>query len=358
MFQLKRRQTNAESEDETPLFSPSPSPSDEETTGTSLDRVLSPTNVGRELLLKMGWKEGSGLGLGGFGMIDPVPISEKRGNDLTGIGKTSLDVRTIVSSTANRRTMESERQLHEDETAKERRLARVESRKAQTNDVNQALKTYRCELCEKQYDRPSTYEAHLNSYDHHHKKRFMEMKSNIKGRDEAAGMLDKKRERERKREEREMVKMAQAAGIQMNAAIGVMKNANPTVVLSSNVGVGSSSGGGWKKVVSNTMPRQSSDPAPTQIVPGSAVTGWRSAFAAKDQIFKAAEILPGGTEQANVMVRRGPNQKGFFRSSGFSFLETSQSPAIAPPPPPPSEAHSPPPPPEDDAPPPPPTPPS
>ena len=102
--------------------------------------------------------------------MEPVPISEKRGGDLTGIGKTSLDTRSIASSTANRRAMESERQMHETEWEKDQRLALVETKQAQKEQVTHALKTYRCELCEKQYDRPSTYEAHLNSYDHHHKK--------------------------------------------------------------------------------------------------------------------------------------------------------------------------------------------
>jgi hypothetical protein len=118
----------------------------------------------------MGWREGSGLGVGGFGRVEPVPISDKRGGDFTGIGKASLDNRTIASSTATRKTLESERQLNETEAERENRLSLIERKQAQREDVSQALKTYKCELCQKQYDRPSTFEAHLNSYDHHHKK--------------------------------------------------------------------------------------------------------------------------------------------------------------------------------------------
>lgn len=159
-------------DDETPLSSPSPSESESEVdeSGTSLHRSLGSGNVGKSLLLKMGWREGCGLGVGGFGRVDPVPISDKRGGDLTGIGKTSLDTRTIASSTAARRTLESERQLIETEPERERRLLLMEKKQAQREDVSLALKTYRCELCQKQYDRPSTFDAHLNSYDHHHKK--------------------------------------------------------------------------------------------------------------------------------------------------------------------------------------------
>lgn len=161
-----------EDDDETPLSSPSPSDSESEDDeiGPSLHRSIGTSNVGRSLLLKMGWKEGSGLGIGGFGRVEPVPISDKRGGDLTGIGKLSLDTRTIASSTANRRTLESERQLNETESERLNRLEITEKKQAQKEDVNQALKTYFCETCSKQYDRPSTYEAHLNSYDHHHKK--------------------------------------------------------------------------------------------------------------------------------------------------------------------------------------------
>lgn len=138
--------------------------------GNSLNAALGAVNVGRNLLLKMGWTEGKGLGADGSGRIDPIPISEKRGGDLTGLGKMSLDVRTIAISTAGRRALESEKQLLESDAERERRLSNSEAKKAQKADVSQALKTFRCELCQKQYDRPSTFESHLNSYDHHHKK--------------------------------------------------------------------------------------------------------------------------------------------------------------------------------------------
>lgn len=171
---MKRPRSATDSDDETPLFSPSPSKSEseceDEAIDTSLYRSIGSGNLGRTLLLKMGWREGTGLGVGGFGRVDPVPISDKRGGDLTGIGKMSLDTRTIESSTANRRFLESERQLNETEAEREIRFITNEKKQAQKEDVTQALKTYRCDLCQKQYDRPSSFEAHLNSYDHHHKK--------------------------------------------------------------------------------------------------------------------------------------------------------------------------------------------
>ncbi|XP_019851233.1 PREDICTED: DNA ligase 1-like isoform X2 [Amphimedon queenslandica] len=44
-------------------------------------------------------------------------------------------------------------------------------------DATQELrKTYHCELCEKQYNKYSEYDNHLNSYDHHHRQRLKDLK--------------------------------------------------------------------------------------------------------------------------------------------------------------------------------------
>lgn len=163
-----------ESEDETPLFSSgssSASEQDDEMMGAAGPSAkVTSIDVGRQLLMKMGWKEGSGLGLSGNGIVNPIVISEKRGSDLTGIGKSSLDSRTIDSTTSKRRELQSERLLNETDEDRIRREALVETRQAQKDQVSLALQTYKCDICQKQYDRPSAYETHLTSYDHHHKK--------------------------------------------------------------------------------------------------------------------------------------------------------------------------------------------
>lgn len=316
LSQKLKRTHSGDEDDETPLFSPSPSNSEdgqeEEEIGTSLHRTLGSFNLGKDLLLKMGWKEGSGLGIGGFGRVDPIPISEKRGGDMTGIGKTSQDTRTIASSTANRRLLDSEKQLNETEAERLDRLALLGRKQAQKEDVIQALKTYRCELCQKQYDRPSTFEAHLNSYDHHHKKRFMEMKASQKGKIEATGALEKKREREKKRESKEMAKMAEAAGIQLQPST-IAPNVSTHTDASSLQQVNSiqtasktSGGSGWKKVVAQ-KPEIRDKPAATST--GS--SSWKR--------LEKPQSLSTSTTTASSIKPIAP-----FRSSGFNTLDTSR----------------------------------
>ncbi|CAZ80094.1 unnamed protein product [Tuber melanosporum] len=66
---------------------------------------------------------------------------------------------------------------------------------AKTESALQARKTFYCDLCSKGYSRSNEYEAHENSYDHQHKKRFQEMKA--MQRDPAS--VERRRERERRR---------------------------------------------------------------------------------------------------------------------------------------------------------------
>jgi hypothetical protein len=53
------------------------------------------------------------------GRIDPIPFQIKR--DLTGLGKTSQDVRMIETTVAQRRGMDSERQQKENENQRRAR---------------------------------------------------------------------------------------------------------------------------------------------------------------------------------------------------------------------------------------------
>lgn len=106
----------------------------------TVETKLKASNVGHMLLSKMGWKEGEGLGMtrnGEFfvptslklrcadcselGRPDPIPFKLK--SDLSGLGKTSQDVRMIALTVAQRRDMDSERQSRE--TEEQRRLREV-----------------------------------------------------------------------------------------------------------------------------------------------------------------------------------------------------------------------------------------
>ncbi|KAJ5774666.1 hypothetical protein N7457_009562 [Penicillium paradoxum] len=45
-----------------------------------------------------------------------------------------------------------------------------------TESARSALSAFTCTLCNKSYSRHPEYEAHINSYDHQHKKRFQDLK--------------------------------------------------------------------------------------------------------------------------------------------------------------------------------------
>ena len=47
--------------------------------------------------------------------------------------------------------------------------AQVAKEQAIADATEEMRKTYHCELCEKQYNKYSEYDNHLNSYDHHHR---------------------------------------------------------------------------------------------------------------------------------------------------------------------------------------------
>jgi hypothetical protein len=72
-----------------------------------------------------------------------------------------------------------------------------------------------CKICSKQYKTVGEMSNHLSSYDHHHKKRFDEMKKMQRGA--RSHETQKKRQKEKKREEAEMNKRMQAAGVKMGA---------------------------------------------------------------------------------------------------------------------------------------------
>ncbi|KAK6543259.1 hypothetical protein TWF694_000021 [Orbilia ellipsospora] len=67
-----------------------------------------------------------------------------------------------------------------------------------TQSALDARKSFYCELCGKGYGRMNEFEAHESSYDHQHKKRFMEMKQMQRG----SSSVEARRERERRAEEK------------------------------------------------------------------------------------------------------------------------------------------------------------
>jgi len=158
----------------------------------SMDKKIAKDNVGYQLLLKMGWDENKGLGKNLSGMYEPLKIELKQ--DFMGLGKKEIDDYWTDPDKVKRKTLESEKL--ETPQLVETRKQTAEKEEKIKSDVMQMTNSFYCELCDKRYKRISEYEAHLDSYDHHHKKRLMDMQK-------LDGMLKKQ---PKKKEEEKILK--------------------------------------------------------------------------------------------------------------------------------------------------------
>jgi len=72
-----------------------------------MDRALDSTNKGYQLLVKMGWKENTGLGRFSHGLIEPIRIELKE--DSKGMGRKELDEEYVNPENIIRKLMEYEK---------------------------------------------------------------------------------------------------------------------------------------------------------------------------------------------------------------------------------------------------------
>ncbi|KAF9042102.1 hypothetical protein BJ165DRAFT_1328066, partial [Panaeolus papilionaceus] len=202
----------------------------------TVDTKIKPTNRGFALLAKLGWVEGQPVGLSPDGRVDPVPFTIK--SDLTGLGKTTQDVRMIETTVSQRRELDSERQQKESEEQRKLREDNVARKTALESEISSTLRAFYCTLCDKQFKTVAQYDEHTNSYAHHHKARFKDMQANvrIKAKDE----IDKQKEKERKREEKQLRKIAAAAGVKVPKPSGL--SAATSVVLAPTSDVSNAAG--------------------------------------------------------------------------------------------------------------------
>jgi hypothetical protein len=123
-------------------------------------------------------------------------------------------------------------------------------------ELEDVKRAFYCELCDKQYKKISEYEQHLQSYDHHHKKRFKDMKETARNSTVNQSEREKKLAREKKREERELKRMQEAIQKRAGAtgASNPIQKAAPIVnnsSISNNGGWSTTSAtpisGGWSK---------------------------------------------------------------------------------------------------------------
>eukprot|EP00741_Cyanophora_paradoxa_P009873 tig00001669_g9563.t1 len=157
-------------------------------------------NVGYRLLQKMGWQEGMGLGGRGHGRVEPIKVELKE--DRMCLGRAAADEAELATTelASSRKLLEVERTLTPEQRAL-REAERLKNEAIHEERMN-VISVFRCDLCNKQYTKATEYEVHLDSYDHHHKKRFAETKK-LAQRESQADSARK----EQKRMEKEMEKM-------------------------------------------------------------------------------------------------------------------------------------------------------
>ncbi|KAG8942535.1 hypothetical protein FRC04_003606 [Tulasnella sp. 424] len=331
--------------------SPSPAPVDDTSgkTGTewyaehmggsareviTVETKIKATNVGFALLKKMGWTEGSGLGLSGQGRADPIPFTVK--NDSTGIGKAAQDFRIIEETVASRRELDSERQSKETGEQRANREALVAQREAIKVEVQTVLKPFYCETCDRQYQNVAQYEEHCRGYSHNHKVRLKEQAAAQRLRTD----LDKRKEKERKREEKEMRKLAAAAGIKLAKPAAAAPT--PSAGGSAPVVAGATQErkSGWAAVSAAPEPAPAAPkggwaPVAASSVAGSSGSagGWAAVKPVEPKTAGGWSVVTATTSASeSVAPTSAAGAKGntSFVSGGFTRLETTETPGSRP----------------------------
>ncbi|KAH9812491.1 hypothetical protein DFH28DRAFT_402131 [Melampsora americana] len=193
-------------------------------------KKLDMNNKGMLLLLKMGWTQGSGLGIMNDGRKDPIPTPAQ--TPLLGLGKSTQDQYMLSNAISKPKELESITISKETEEEKMKREEKVKVLIEREEERGDRLKSFHCLICDK-----GQFEEHERSYAHHHARRALEAKQAKKSGNES---IESRREKERKREEKELRRMAKAAGINVTVEPG-SSNHKPveegTPAVKSNLGM-------------------------------------------------------------------------------------------------------------------------
>eukprot|EP01041_Mallomonas_annulata_P005782 gene5782-11682_t len=145
------------------------------------ENKLGSSNVGFQMLQKFGWTAESGLGKAGQGIKEPIR-PQAMDTIGSGIGKQEEYDRVVDDATRERKKLNVEiDQTHEmiqKQNDNFERITKIENEKKVTN------REFYCDICDKQYKSVLEMSVHLDSLDHGHKKRFKEMRSISRKRNE------------------------------------------------------------------------------------------------------------------------------------------------------------------------------
>uniref|UniRef100_K3WXR3 G-patch domain-containing protein n=1 Tax=Globisporangium ultimum (strain ATCC 200006 / CBS 805.95 / DAOM BR144) TaxID=431595 RepID=K3WXR3_GLOUD len=157
-----------------------------------MEPALDASNRGFQLLQKMGWRNGTGLGKHEQGIVEPIKMKENL--VCLGLGKAEEYDAMNEQATKERRKLDSE--VVETTEATQVRLEKAARDDQIKSDVKAIESAFFCQDCQKQYKTVKEMENHLSSYDHHHRKRLQELKKSSLSTDE----LELKRKREQQHE--------------------------------------------------------------------------------------------------------------------------------------------------------------
>ncbi|THV05960.1 hypothetical protein K435DRAFT_645950, partial [Dendrothele bispora CBS 962.96] len=298
----------------------------------TVETKIKPTNKGFAMLAKLGWTEGTSLGLSADGRVDPVPFQMK--SDSTGLGKVNQDVRMIESTVSQRRELDSERQHKESTEQRQARKDEVARREAVASEISDVLKPFYCSLCDKQFKNVAQYDEHTNSYSHHHKARAKDMQASARLKPQEE--VDKRKQKERKREEKELRKIAAANGIKMSKTAPVTP-ATPSVSTALGASMScepsDSKSSGWA-----TIPE--SEPISAQS--GFKKSGWATVGSSDSQLPPSPPVpnksnsmggwnVVSSTEPSHTVEtsRSSTMDTPAFRTGGWSTLDSAPSPQPA-----------------------------
>ena len=157
-------------------------------------------NVGFKMLqLLGGYKGGGGLGKSEQGISAPIQVKPQDEANL-GLGKgAEFDHIAEEATKQGNRWYEDSQEIVQRKIETAKREEKIEEERKLMNA------SFYCEICNKQYKNIAEIEEHFNSYDHHHKKRALELKEVEKKRKRESETGDV-REEQRRKEERRLAK--------------------------------------------------------------------------------------------------------------------------------------------------------
>lgn len=97
-----------------------------------------------------------------------------------GLGRWTLELELAQDATEKRKLLEAEKEVTPDLIEKYKAQAEKERSMAET--LTSMLRSFYCELCDRQYTKYSEYDNHINSYSHHHNQRLKDLKQYEAGR--------------------------------------------------------------------------------------------------------------------------------------------------------------------------------